>query len=399
MSYVAKLSFDYLETLFRQIFPKTKNPTAVWAPGRVNLLGEHTDYNAGFVFPMAIDAGIAMVGALNHTATVNLYSVDFQTKTRFSLKKIVPTQRLRWTNYVRGVCDQFLQAGYELGGMDVVLWGDVPQGAGLSSSAALEVATALLIDALNGCNIDRVKLVKMAQRAENEFVGVASGIMDQFASMMGEEDRALFLDCRTLDYELIPTPFKEQGYAVVVINSGVKRGLVGSEYNIRRLQCEEAVQLLRADLPTITALRDVTLDHLPLVEALPPVLAQRARHVVTENNRVLTAVEALKQGKLEDFGLLLNASHQSLQHDFEVSCPELDLLVKLAQDFPNTLGSRMTGAGFGGCTISLVPQASLPLFQEQILKQYERKTNISPEVYVFKASPGAQIIAKELPQS
>lgn len=396
---MTKLSFDHLESLFRETFPNTKNPTSVWAPGRVNLLGEHTDYNDGYVFPMAIDAGIAMVGALNNTSTVNLYSADYEAKTSFSLDNITATERLKWTNYLRGVCHQFLKAGFELRGMDIVLQGNVPQGAGLSSSAALEVATALLIDKLHGYNVNRVELVKIAQRAENEFVGVASGIMDQFASMMGKADRALFLDCRSLEYELIRTPFEEQGYAVVVINSGVKRGLVSSEYNTRRLQCEEAIKLLQAALPTIAALRDVTIEHLPLVNALPPVLAQRARHVVTENHRVLKAITALEQGDLKEFGLLLNASHHSLQHDFEVSCSELDLLAELAQNFPGTLGSRMTGAGFGGCTVSLVPQASLPLFKKQILEKYKRETMIEPEIYVFKASPGAHIKTRVLPQS
>ncbi|MCK9526473.1 MAG: galactokinase, partial [Limnochordia bacterium] len=230
-----------LKKEFRARFPNTAEPLLVWAPGRVNLLGEHTDYNEGFVFPMAIDVGIYMAGALNKTGEVRLYSLDYQAGATFALEDITPSSHDKWTNYIRGVCREFQLAGFEPRGMDLLVQGNVPQGAGLSSSAALEVATAVLITALHAWHVDRVDMVKMAQRAENDFVGVASGIMDQFASMMGQKDHALFLDCRSLDYELIPTPFEEQGYAVVVINSGVRRGLVDSAYNTRRQECTDAV--------------------------------------------------------------------------------------------------------------------------------------------------------------
>lgn len=376
---------------FGRRFPKSGEPIVVWAPGRVNLLGEHTDYNEGFVFPMAIDAGIMMVGALNGSQEVNLYSVDFNAQDSFEVQEIQPSSEKKWTNYVRGVGQQFQLAGFELQGMDVLIKGNVPQGAGLSSSAALEVAAAVLMRALHGWDIGDVALVKLTQRAENEFVGVASGIMDQFASMMGRKDHALFLDCRSLDYDLVPTPFEEQGYAVVVANSRVQRGLVDSAYNTRRQECTDAVAQLQKDLPSITSLRDVTVDQLPLVNALPEALAQRARHVVTENHRVLTGIEALKTGDLESFGKALTASHHSLQHDFKVSCPELDLLVELALQVPGVLGSRMTGAGFGGCTVSLVPRSKVSLFEETVGKDYLAKTGLQAEFYVFNASPGAGI--------
>ncbi|HBN94848.1 MAG TPA: galactokinase, partial [Firmicutes bacterium] len=334
---------------FREKFQGSSEPLIVRAPGRVNLLGEHTDYNEGFVFPMAIDAGITMAGALNGSTSVNLHSLDYDAQDRFDVADIGPSSEKKWTNYIRGVCREFQLAGFDPQGMDILIQGNVPQGAGLSSSAALEVAAAVLINALHGFSAENVELVKLAQRAENNFVGVASGIMDQFASMMGQKDHALFLDCRSLEYELVPTPFEQQGYAVVVINSAVRRGLVDSAYNTRRQECTEAVERLKHDLPGISSLRDVNMEDLSLVNALPQVLAQRARHVVTENNRVLRGISALKAGDLESFGKELTASHQSLQHDFEVSCAELDLLVELALKVPGVLGSRMTGAGFGGC--------------------------------------------------
>ena len=270
---------------------------------------------------------------------------------------------------------------------------DVYKRQGLSSSAALEVAAALLLATLHSWRLDAVDLVKLAQKAENEFVGVACGIMDQFASMLGQEDHALFLDCRTLDYEAVPLPLAERGLAVAVVNSGVRRGLAGSEYNTRRRQCEEAVQLLRERIPGIKALRDVGAEHLNLVNELPDPLAKRARHVVTENARVLEGVAALKAGDLEKFGRLLNASHESLRDDYEVSCRELDLLVELALEVPGVLGSRMTGAGFGGCTIALVPQTSLPAFKEHVQSEYQRRTGIEPEIFSFRPAPGARVTA------
>ena len=273
-----------------------------------------------------------------------------------------------------------------------MLQGNVPQGAGLSSSAALEVAAALLLNSLHGWDTGAVDLVKLAQKAENEFVGVACGIMDQFASMLGQRDHALFLDCRSLDYEAIPLPLAQRSYTVAVVNSGVKRGLAGSEYNIRRSQCEQAVEMLEQQLPGIGSLRDVGEEHLALVNALPDPLARRARHVITENERVLKGVAALKAGDLEEFGRLLNASHASLRDDYEVSCRELDTLVELALEVPGVLGSRMTGAGFGGCTIALVPQPSLPAFQEHIHKHYTERTGLQPEIFVFRPAPGAGII-------
>jgi galactokinase len=249
-------------------------------------LGEHTDYNDGFVLPLAIDTHFVLLGAPNDSNEVRLYSVDFEAQDSFSLHHVHLAQTNTWTNYIRGVCALLMEKGHTLSGMNIALHSDIPIGAGLSSSAALEVATALFVDAVNHLGKDKLELVKLAQKAENDFVGVNCGIMDQFVSMLGEEDHALFLDCRSLDYRTVSTQFEESGYALVVINSGVRRGLADSEYNLRRTQCEQAVKALQANLPEITALRDVTIDNLELVRALPEELAKRALHVVTENQRV-----------------------------------------------------------------------------------------------------------------
>ena len=393
------LNHERLVEEFQARFPRSGPIQIVEAPGRVNLLGEHTDYNAGFVFPMAIDAGIQLAGALNGTAQVNLYSLDYAAQESFLLKEIVPSKENSWANYVKGVFREFQKLGREPQGVDLVITGSVPQGAGLSSSAALEVGTALLLTALHNWQLETRDLVKLAQRAENDFVGVACGIMDQFASLMGRESHALFLDCRSLEYAAVPLPLAERGYAVAVLNSGVRRGLASSQYNIRRRQCEEAVQLLQEKLPGITSLRDVGPEHLAVVNQLPEPLKRRARHVVTENARVLQGVVALQAGDLEEFGRLVSASHASLRDDFEVSCRELDILVELALEVPGVLGSRMTGAGFGGCTIALVPRSSLPTFEEQIRIEYQRRTGLPAEIFTFRPAPGARLIAVARPRS
>jgi len=383
---------EALKAKYEELFPGSSPPICAAAPGRVNLLGEHTDYNDGFVFPMAIDPHILYVGGRNHSTQVRLFSMDFDQLDEFDLGRIEFSHAHPWANYIRGVCDQLLKAGHHLEGMDIVLQGNVPQGSGLSSSAAVEVGAALLMNELHELGISRVELVKLSQRAENQFVGVNCGIMDQFASMMGQSGHALFLDCRSLAHELVPTGFEKMGYSVVVINSGVKRGLVDSEYNKRRSQCGQAVELLKRDLPGITALRDVTVEHLPLINKLPEDLAKRARHVVTENQRVLDGIAALKRGDLHEFGRLLNASHDSLRLDYEVSCPELDLLVEICRSVPGTLGSRMTGAGFGGCTVTLAAQEQVEEIKRRVLQEYPAQTGITPQIFVFTASDGARIL-------
>lgn len=377
-----------IKQAFHDQFPESQEPIIVSAPGRVNLIGEHTDYNDGFVLPMAIDAKIIMAGSLRNDNQVHLYSLNFNKPSRFNLNDITESKKTPWSNYIRGVCTMLLETT-SLQGMNIVLHGDIPQGAGLSSSAALEIGTAVLVSKLHNLDSDPVELVKLAQRAENEFVGVQCGIMDQFISMLGAQDHVLFLDCRSLDYQLVPAPFAKLNASVVVINSAVKRGLVDSEYNLRRSQCNQALEKLQKALPSITALRDVKVDQLELINNLEADLAKRARHVVTENQRVIDAVAELKAGNLQKFGELMNQSHLSLKDDYEVSCPELDLLVELSQSIPGTYGSRMTGAGFGGCTVSLVDNDALQDFESKVLTEYQRRTKLEPQIFIYNPSQGA----------
>lgn len=382
------MNVQTMKDVFSKKFPNSRTPTAAAAPGRVNLIGEHTDYNDGFVLPMAINDQIVLLGSLRDDREVHLFSLDFEESSVFSLDKVEASAETPWSNYIRGVCVMY-QKATNLQGMNIVLQGRVPQGAGLSSSAALEVAAALLIKTLHGLDMEPTALVKLAQAAENEFVGVQCGIMDQFVSMLGKKDHLLFLDCRSLDYELVPAPFLNN--RVIVVDSGVQRGLVDSEYNKRRSQCSEAVTVLRNSIPNVHSLRDVGIEHLPLINSLPGELAKRARHVVTENSRVLTAVKELKEGRIKEFGDLMSQSHVSLRDDYEVSCRELDLLVDIAWSLPGTLGSRMTGAGFGGCTVSLVEESAADVFEAQIKEQYEAETNIVPRIFVYQASEGAHL--------
>ncbi len=380
-----------LQRIFQEQFPEAGQSITVAAPGRVNLIGEHTDYNDGFVLPMAVDAKIMLTASARHDRQVRVYSVDFDAKDTFALDNIQPTQRHRWTNYMRGMCLMIQEATkVPLQGMDIVMQGNVPQGAGLSSSAALEVGTAVVVNELNKLQLDPVLMATLAQKAENEFVGVQCGIMDQFISMLGEEGHALFLDCRTLEYQKVPAPFHEAGAAIAVIDTAVKRGLVDSKYNERRQQCEDAVKALQQWQPDLTSLRDVGCELRPQVDQLPDVLARRARHVVDENQRVIDSVQALRSGDLAAFGQYMNASHDSLRDDYEVSCRELDLLVDLVRANPQAYGSRMTGAGFGGCTVSLIPSTEVADLEERVLPEYQRQTGLQPRLFVFNAAAGAR---------
>lgn len=360
----------------------------VSAPGRVNLIGEHTDYNDGFVLPMAIDRKICLGGSLRHDDEVHLHSLNFHKKNKFSVS--VLKKEDNWADYLKGVIDEYRKAGYPVKGFNAVLYGDVPLGSGLSSSAALEVGTAFFLAHLNGIDMTPEAMAQLCQRAENRFVGMNCGIMDQFISRLGKAGHALFLDCRSLAYQLIP--FQITDYVIVMCNSNVKRQLVSSAYNERRAQCEEGVRLLQKKLPQITALRDVTSAQLDEYQALLPRLVyQRCKHVITENERVTRATTMLQHGDLHQFGLLLNASHASLRDDYEVSCAEVDILVEIAQGISGTVGSRMTGAGFGGCTVSLVAESSLEIFINTILETYAARTGITAEIYVSRPEDGARI--------
>lgn len=359
----------------------------VRAPGRVNLIGEHTDYNDGFVFPIAIDRDIRIAARRRPDGEVHLYSVNFQDDTVFPVDVLSKDPHHPWADYPKGVMDELAKAGYRLCGWDGAIYGDVPLGAGLSSSAAFEVAAAYTLYLLNAVPFDPVQMALLCQRAENRFVGVQCGIMDQFVSVLGKKDHALWIDCRDLSYRRVP--LDSERASVVVCNSGVQRGLVDSEYNIRRRQCEEGVQLLSQVLPGIKALRDVSVEAFEAhQELLPEVVRKRCRHVIAENQRVLAAVHALENGALEGFGRLMDASHTSLKDDYEVSRYELDLLVDLAQVTEGVLGARLTGAGFGGCTVNLVERDVVEAFVKKIAEAYRKKTGISLETYVCSIASG-----------
>ena len=370
----------------------------VRAPGRVNLIGEHTDYNEGFVLPAAIDRDVMIAVRTRRDRTVRVRSLNYGETVEFALDRITYDHDHLWSNYVRGTLRVLAESGTPLRGIDMVVVGDVPAGAGLSSSAALEVATAVAALAVAGFDLEGRDMALKCQRAENSFVGVNCGIMDQFASVLGKAGYALFIDCRTHECEPVPLP---REYCIVICDTGVRRGLQDSEYNLRRSQCEEAVRLLRRHKLGIGALRDVLPEELPDVEKwLPEAVRARARHVVLENARVARSVDALRAGYVGEFGRLMVDSHASLRDVYEVSCPELDAMVEVAMDIPGVAGARMTGAGFGGCTVNLVHEDAVDEFRRTVLTRYMRKVNPSrlsfePQVYVCRAEDGAGVMTLE----
>jgi galactokinase len=364
------------------------HPRLIRAPGRVNLIGEHTDYNEGYVFPIAIDRDIALAAAPREDSVVRLYSVQYAQEVLFDLGNIVPDPAAPWSNYIRGVAAMLQERGLKLGGMDAVVAGDVPLGAGLSSSAALEVATACTFQVLFGLELSAVEMALLCQRAENLFVGVNCGIMDQFISRLGQRDHALLIDCRSLEYERVPLAM--QGYQIVVANTCKERGLLDSEYNERRAMCEAGVRFFQRFRPQVRALRDVTAEDLARYGGkMPEVMRRRCAHVISENARTLASVAALKAGDLARFGALMGESHESLRDLYEVSCRELDLLVEIAHKVPGVLGSRMTGGGVGGCTVSLVRQEAVAELERRLAAEYPAATGLPVEVYVCQVADGA----------
>ena len=362
------------------------------APGRVNLIGEHTDYNEGFVLPVAIDKKIVMLGQLREDRLVQVFDLVYKTKIKFSLDSLTPLKKESWANYLMGVMDEIQKAGYPLQGVNLVFTSNIPQRAGLSSSAALEVVTALTMAKLNSLEIKPLEMAHLCRRAENNFVGVACGIMDQYVSCLGQKNYALFIDCRSNDYELIP--LKDPNYQIIICNSKVQRGLVDSEYNKRKEECKIATEFFKHKLNReIRALRDIAIDEYEKYQAqLSEIIARRARHVISENYRVQVGMQALREGNFSAFGQLMIESHRSLKNDYEVSCAELDLLVDLALKQEGVLGARMTGAGFGGCTVNLLKRDYVDFFKEKIKKEYKKITGINPDVYLTAPSGGAKVI-------
>lgn len=369
---------------FHQVYGDSPH-LLVAAPGRVNLIGEHTDYNDGFVMPVAIDREVVMAVAPRDDEQVDLYSLDLEGQTRFALSEIDHAEKASWSNYQRGVAQMLRDDGYPIRGLNAVITGDVPIGAGLSSSAAVEVAAAYAFKQLYDLDLDQVHLALLAQRAENDFVGMRCGIMDQYISALGQANHALMIDCRSLEYQLVPLP---KGVAIVVCDTKVQRGLVDSEYNARRQECEAGAELFGVD-----ALRDVSPAMFEArADELPKVTQKRCRHVIYENRRVLDSIHALEMNDLEGFGKLMYASHVSLRDDYEVSSEELDIMVEAAREMESVYGARMTGAGFGGCTVNLVDQEETMPFQNHVASTYEKETGIKPAIYVCQAVDGVRAL-------
>lgn len=362
-------------------------PRIFRAPGRVNLIGEHTDYNEGFVMPAAINYSTFVAIAPREDRTITARSDHFPDTVELNLDR--PTQNRRhWSDYPLGVAVKLQEAGHHLQGANLLIQSDVPIGSGLSSSAAIEVSTALALLDNAGLSIDRLELAKICQKAENEYVGIRSGLMDQFIACFGKKDAAVMLDCRSLESKALPLP---EGVKLVACNTMVKHQLASSEYNARREECEQGVRILSKHLLTIKSLRDVSLENLERFGSeLTEVVYRRCRHVITENDRVLRAATALRAGELPTFARLMAQSHQSLRDDYEVSCKELDLMVELAHEAPGCIGARMTGGGFGGATINLVASAAVEEFTAKVSKSYAEATNIQPEIYVCSAADAAE---------
>lgn len=363
-------------------------PLLVQAPGRVNLIGEHTDYNDGFVLPAAIQfhTTVAIAGRADRRLIVS--SQNYSEQVEFELEQLPATARRHWSDYVVGVARQLAERGTRLQGANLLIYGDVPQGAGLSSSASLEIAVCRAFLELCAANMDGAEMARLCQRAENEFVGARCGIMDQFVSVHGRKDHALLLDCRSLTHRHQPIP---EEVRLVICNTMVRHSVAGGEYNQRRQECEAGAKFFAERKPGVKALRDVSPDDFQQYgESLPEAIRRRCRHVITENARVGQAAEALERQDMRLFGELMRDSHASLRDDFEVSCRELDVMVELAGKIEGVYGARMTGGGFGGCTVNLVEHGEVENFRSKVCEGYERATGHRPEIYVCTAADGVR---------
>ncbi|HOK98422.1 MAG TPA: galactokinase [Bacteroidales bacterium] len=363
-------------------------PIIARAPGRVNLIGEHTDYNDGFVLPAAVDKEIVFAMQSNGTTSVRVFSIDMQESKEFALSQLVPQQG--WINYIIGVFAELAKRDVKVAGTDLVFAGDVPLGAGMSSSAALESALATGLNYLYNGGLSKLELALAAQAAEHNFAGVKCGLMDQYASIFGKTNHVIKLDCRTQLHEYYNFDFSE--FMLVLCDTNVKHSLASSEYNIRRAQCESGVEIVRKKYSQVKNLRDVTLDMLNEVKKdMDPVIFNRCEYVIEENDRVEKACKALTSNDFATFGQLMYQSHEGLQHKYEVSCPELDYLVELARKNPHVLGARMMGGGFGGCTINLIHRNAVDDFVEKTATAYHQKTGLEMKAYRVKIGDGARI--------
>lgn len=384
-----------LKRRFCELYGGTEEDIRIFmSPGRVNLIGEHTDYNGGYVFPAALSMRTAIAYRQNDTETIRMAATDLDVLVEADINRLDSYKDLKWGDYQLGIAYVMQKKGYQICGCDMLFDDTTPHGGGLSSSAAIEVATALAFATISNevkgidAPVDMVEMAKISQQAEHEYIGVQCGIMDQFASAMGKKDHAMLLNCATLDYELVP--LQMDGYKLVIANTNKKRGLADSKYNERRSECEAAVADLQKVLPEITCLADVSAETFEQhAEAIENETARRrAKHVVYEIDRVLQSVEALKAGDMVRFGQLMNASHDSLRDDYEVTGIELDTLVDEARKVDGVIGSRMTGAGFGGCTVSLVKENAVDAFIAAVGPEYQKKTGLTAAFYVSEIGDG-----------
>lgn len=381
-----ELKTDFIETFgegeVREFF----------SPGRVNLIGEHTDYNGGHVFPCALSFGTYALARRREDKKIRLYSLNFKELgvIEFNLDNLINEEKHNWANYPKGVIKIFKDAGYVIeNGFEALLFGNIPNGAGLSSSASVELATSVILKGLFDLDAEMVEMVKMSQKAENEFVGVNCGIMDQFAIGMGKESKAILLDCNTLKYEY--APIKLEDSSIVIANTNKRRGLADSKYNERRSECERALSQLQEKLE-INSLGELTIEEFEVNKELitNEIDRKRAKHAVYENRRTIEAVEKLAEGDIKAFGQLMNESHISLRDDYEVTGKELDSLVEAQWNQEGVIGARMTGAGFGGCTVAIVKNDVLEAFKEAVAKEYSEKTGLTADFYIAKIGDGAR---------
>ena len=380
-----------IQEKFKKIF--NTYPLVVRSPGRINLIGEHTDYNGGFVLPAAIDKYAYIAVSARNDGKILLYSESYDQHHEAELANLQTSEK-GWPNYVLGVVDQLIKDGFKIGGFNLYLEGDIPTGAGLSSSAAVECATAFALVKLFDLKIPKMKLALLAQKAEHEFAGVRCGIMDQFASVFGKQGAAMRLDCRSLEYEYVPLDLK--GHQLVLLNTNVKHKLADSAYNKRRSQCEQGVAWVKEDHAAVESLRDVTQEQLDLcVQQRDEDVYRKCSYVLAENQRLIAAVENLKQGDLEALGKKMYETHEGLSKAYEVSCPELDFLVEQARQLPKVLGARMMGGGFGGCTINLVGAEFVEAFVAYASKAYEAEFKRKLSVYPVSISEGTELINTE----
>jgi len=384
--------------MLEKLYNKFKNlfgyeaESKFFAPGRVNLIGEHTDYNGGHVFPCAIHRGTYALVKKRDDKKFRMYSENFENLgiIEFLLDNLVNEKKHKWVNYPKGVVKMFIEAGYKIdSGFDVLFYGNIPNGSGLSSSASIEIVTSIILKDLYNLDIDMVEMVKLSQKAENQFIGVNSGIMDQFAVGMGKKDNAILLDCNTLKYSYAPVILKDE--VLVIGNTNKKRGLADSKYNERRAECEEALKDLQKELD-IQSLGELSVEEFNKSEKLikNEINRKRAKHAIYENQRTIKAQKELMEGNLEEFGRLMNESHVSLRDDYEVTGIELDTMVEIAWNQEGVIGSRMTGAGFGGCTISIVKKNAVDKFIANVGKEYKEKVGLDADFYVVNISDGAK---------